>query len=413
MRRESHKALMNAVQRVLDVDASLEVLDEMLRAARDLLMAEAASVFLIERNGDEPELVMAASTNVPAGEQPEIRFPVGVGVSGWVAKHGRSANVADITDDPRYYSDVSRATGFPTRGYLCVPLKVRDDIVGTLQVLNRTEGDKFGEADRELLESFAVIAALAIRKSRMHEEALERRRIQGELAVAREVQQGLLPRDFAPPEGYRIAGYNRPARQMGGDIYDAVRTDVGYTVLLGDVSGKGPAAALWTSGLASVVRFVASQGTDPLTQVEKIDRHLAALLPTEAFITAFIGCLAGDQLHYVSAGHNPALLLLPGGEVKWLDSTGPMLGAVPDVPKAMESVQLPRGARLVLYTDGVTEAENPDGEMYGEKRLEEVALRHADASPEEITKAVIVSLTGFCGAVEQGDDITMLVVARD
>ncbi|HEB84645.1 MAG TPA: GAF domain-containing protein, partial [Bacteroidetes bacterium] len=381
-----------------------------LHSAREMLHAEAASLFLVNRRRHRLELT--ASTNIPPSLFPKIHFPVGEGVAGWVAEHGETVHLDDLTVDSRYVPAVDSQIGLNTRGYICVPLVVNRRVIGTLHVLNRSRGAHFTEEDRELLEGFAVVAALAIHKSRMHEVALEKRRLDAELQVAKEFQQRLLPVVFLPPAPLRIAGQNRPAREIGGDLYDGFAVDDGYCVLIGDVSGKGPGAALWMAGLSHLLRYSASRGADPLEELPSIDLHLCKVLPTETFITLFIAIIRPDgTFRYVSAGHSPMLLIRPRDEVLWLRPTGPALGILPELPRKIREERLPRGSRLILFTDGITEAVNREGWMYGDKRVERISLRHRNESPEQILQALLRSVTRFSNGAEPGDDITLLVIA--
>jgi sigma-B regulation protein RsbU (phosphoserine phosphatase) len=408
---DSTRALIEATRTVLIEHGFVRVIRRIMTAAKDLLHAEAASVFLVNRT--RRRLEMAASTNLPPSMERRIHFPLGVGVAGWVAQEGESVRIADIREDPRHYRGVARQTGIETKGYLCVPLKAGGTVMGTLQVLNHTSGGRFTKEDQRLLEGFAAIASLAMKKSQMHEVAIEKRRIQSELAVAKAFQARMLPERFAPPDDYRIAAINRSARQMGGDIYDGFTHADGYCVLVGDVSGKGPGAALWMASLSSLLHFLAGQGKDPLAELLTINRHLADIMPIQTFITMFLGCFSNGTLRYASAGHNPMLLYRRSRAIEWLPSTGLPLGILADCQCGFREVPLQPGDRLVLFTDGVTEAEDRRGEMYGEDRLVRVILRYGSQSPDFLVDRLYRSVRRFAGGREQSDDITILIVAYD
>ncbi len=404
------QALLEAIRCVLHENDFARVIVEIMESAKKLLDADAASLFMVNRR--LKRLEMAASTNLPSQMEKKIHFPLGVGVAGWVAREGKSVNLEDITKDPRHYAGVAKQTGVPTRGYLSVPLRVGNQVIGTLQVLNHTRGGRFSRGDQELLEGFSLIASLAMKKSQMHAVALEKRRMQMELAVAEAFQQKMLPHQFDPPPGVRIAGFNRPARQMGGDIYDGFAVANGYCVLVGDVSGKGPGAALWMAGLSSLIHFLADQGKDPMDEMGILDRHLANIMPPGLFITMFIGSFHDGVLRYASAGHNQMLLVHKSGEIEYLESTGLPLATMPDLPRETRTVAFVEGDRLVLYSDGVVEAENRQGEMYDLRRLERLVRRHRSGEPEEIIQRIYRSVCRFSSCTEQSDDITLLVVAR-
>jgi len=409
--REQDSALVEAVECVLYENDFRRVIIQIMKSAQRLLKAEAASLFLVNRR--TRHLEMAASTNLPRRMERLIKFPIGIGVAGWVAEHGQSVNVENIVHDRRHYEGVTKLTGYQTKGYLSVPLKVGSQILGTIQVLNQTQGGKFTEEDQALLEGFSVIAALALRKNQMHAVALEKKRIQGELAVANAFQQKMLPSVFDPPETIRIDGYNRPARQMGGDIYDAFAFSTGYCFLVGDVSGKGPGAALWMASLSNLLHFLAHQGKNPMTEIHVIDQHLANTMPSGLFITLFICTIEGGMLRYTGAGHNPALHISKNGTLSELQSSGLPLALMPDLPREIHEIELKPGDRLVLYSDGVVEAENQSGDMYELSRLQSICMRSRKESPTEMITKIRRSVGRFTGGAEQSDDITLLIVAAN
>ncbi len=406
----STRAIIEATRSVLYETNSEHIITSILKESQRLLGAEAASLFLV--NPKRKLLEMAAATNLDKKTIQRIAFPLGVGVSGWVAVEGRTANIENIATDERYYQGVDQKTSFKTRGYLCVPLRVNDKILGTVQVLNRTSGGRFTLEDQELLEGFAVIAALALYKNDMHRMALEKRRMDSEMQIAKAFQQSLLPDTFDAPAPWSIAGFNKPARSMGGDMYDGFTTQNGYGIVLGDVSGKGPGAALWMSACANLIRYVMERGRDPIDHLPHIDRYLQQTMPDSSFITLFLGELSGNQLRFTSAGHNPMLLLSREGDVRWLNATGLPLGMMADMERSTETVDFPEGSVLVLFSDGVTEAENSKGLMYEEDRLLTIVQKNRELAPGELIDRIVRSVYAFSSGVEQSDDITLVVVRR-
>lgn len=406
------QALLKATRSVLDANDTLHIILQILSAGQDLLQAEAASLFLVDTR--RRVLRMAAATNLPQKLWKTIEIPLGQGISGWVAERGESVRVTDVSSDPRHFSGIDRQTGFKTRGYMSVPLLVGDEVIGTLQVLNQTSGGSFSRQDEELLEGFAVIAALAINKRRMHKAELEKERMEAELTVAEAFQRRLLPDDFHAPDGITVHGYHLAARSMGGDLYDGFPSGKdGFTFLVGDVSGKGPGAAIWMSGFSSAVRLIAREGRDPLAELQLLDQHMHHLLPAESFLTLFIARIEDNELHYSSAGHNSMLLMQPDGSHRWLESTGLPIGMMPDFPRELGQVAFPAGSRLILFTDGITEAENPAGDMYEEDRLLNIVQRNIAQPDDILVNRVVRSVKRFSSGTEQSDDITLLVVSSN
>jgi len=403
-------ALLHALQSVLHEHGFGCVVRHIMHAAQQLTGAEAASLFLIDRR--RRRLDMAASTNLPQRLMEQIAFPVGTGVAGWVALTGESVNLEDISRDPRHYAGVGKITGFATRGYLCVPLKAGTQILGTIQVMNHRRGGRFSHADQDLLEAFAVVASLALQKSRLHQAEVKKRRMELELSVAQAFQQKMLPRSFNAPSGLRISASNLPARRMGGDLYDGFAVGNRYYAMVGDVSGKGPGAALWMASLSGLLRYLGEQGGNLLEQTASIDAHLAALMPSGTFITLLITALDGEVLTYMNAGHNPGLLATREGAIHLLAATGLPIGPFPDLPRQVKRARFRTGDRIVLYTDGVVEAGNRRGEMYGMDRLLRFVRRARAQNTDEAVHALVRSVRRFAAGTEQSDDITVMLVDR-
>ncbi|MBZ0266208.1 SpoIIE family protein phosphatase [bacterium] len=408
---EMQRELVNATKAVLNANQTSTVIQQILLSAQTLLSAEAASVFLV--NHKQKRLEMVASTNLPKAMEKSISFPLGSGVAGWVAKNNTPVVLEDISKDKRFFSAVSQRTGFRTRGYICVPLSVQEKVLGTIQVMNEHTGGNFTDQHKELLQAFAVLASLALEKNRLYSQEIEKRKLQAELKIATTFQNSLLPSSFDPPKGYQIEAYYQSARSMGGDLYDAMQVNGSYMIALGDVSGKGPGAAIWMSGFSNVLRYTIQEGHDPIDHLDHIDRHLHATLPPTSFLTLFLGMIEGDQLRYTSAGHNPMLLAHADGTHEWLEATGLPISLMPDLPRETKIARFNPGSTLVLFSDGVTEAERADGEMYEEERLLQIVKRNLTEPPDKMIRSIVRSVKGFAAGFEQSDDITLMVIKSD
>jgi sigma-B regulation protein RsbU (phosphoserine phosphatase) len=257
----------------------------------------------------------------------------------------------------------------------------------------------------------------------------ERERLQADLAIAQEVQSQLYPRTVPELKTLRIAALCKPARMVSGDYYDYLV--LGENLLafaIGDVAGKGISAALLMAMLQSSVRTMlrsalqmsAAAGQGPVSVrvstaalVRDINRHLHASTAPEKYATFFLGVYddRSSELAYTNAGHLPPFLVRRG-EVRTLDSNGMVIGAFPFASYEESRLILESGDLLVLYTDGITEAENEYGEMFGEERLKELVLRHANAENHQLMEAVISAVSSFTGSHEVQDDLTLLVLRR-
>ena len=235
-----------------------------------------------------------------------------------------------------------------------------------------------------------------------------------ELERAREIQRDLLPKTLPQLPGIQLAGAWQPARVVGGDYFDVVRLDSKRLgICIGDVAGKGITAALLMANLQASFRALATVGVPPSAVCAKLNAFLCSNLAPGKFITLFYGVLDAERrtLTYESAGHCPGLLLKKPGQVEALRGEGAVLGVLPDWTYRDSVVPLAAGDRLLLYTDGVTEAENLAGEEFGEARLVRAA-RLSDGSAEHTQQKIMEEVSLFCGA-NFADDATLVVVTLE
>ena len=237
--------------------------------------------------------------------------------------------------------------------------------------------------------------------------------LRSEIAAARRVQRGLLPRRLPSLDGYSLAGYWRPAGSVGGDSFDVLDLGDGCTGLcIADVVGKGVPAALLMSNLQAAVRALAGPRTAPRDLCERLNRLLLPNTPEASFITFFYGLLdvRRRRLTYAGAGHPPPLLMRRDGSCERLRERGRVLGVLPDWRANDAALDLLPGDRLVLFTDGVTEARNARDEEFGEGRLIAVAREARRLEPEELNGRIVAAIDAFCPAGPQ-DDATLLTLA--
>ena len=400
-----------AVTSSLDRD---EVLNIVLDKAREILKCSAGSIFLIDETTDE--LVLEASTNLSPEEGRKIRFPRGLGIAGWVAEHGEAVVLEDISNDPRFYSGVQEKTGFHTTSYLCVPLKVNEKIIGTAQVLNRRDGGPFSDYDLHFMEGFARQAAIALENARLHQEELEKKRIEEELSLAYQIQKNLLPKTNPRLPDYDIAGLSYPSRWVGGDYYDFIKLPEGKLgVAVADVCGKGIPAAVMMSSVQAVLNALSTQNLPLAEIVTHLNRYLCRHSATDRFVTFFYGILnfPDNSFTYINGGHNPPHVFRKGGEVEKLLEGGLILGVMEDEFYDTGKVMLENGDLLLMFTDGVTEVHNEEREMYGEERLIGLVNAMLELPSEEIIQNTNREITKFARSGQLEDDFTMVCVKRN
>ena len=268
----------------------------------------------------------------------------------------------------------------------------------------------------ELLVSLASVAALQLRHIELAEEAAKRKELEKELALARHIQTALLPE--APPDidGYSIFASNFPSRTVSGDLYrfEPREDDKECHVFLADVSGKGMAASLLTASLEALAAGPMEMGRAPEDMFEKLSRRLYQRTPLEKFATAFVVVLRSESgaVQYANAGHNPALLVRASGTIEELGANGVPLGVLPEAVYSSVELTLEAGDSIVIYTDGLTEAENPSGEEYEIERLKDVCLRERARTVDEMAAAVADSIESFADGTPYGDDRTLVILRR-
>ena len=304
------------------------------------------------------------------------------------------------------------------RHIMGVPIEIDSTPRGLLAV-----GDKesrrgvgpFLAADRRTLALFANQAAIALENARLHLEALEKERLEREMHVAAEIQRQILPKGAPQVPGYDIIGWNRPARQVGGDYYDFfVKGEDRVGLVVGDVSGKGIPAALLVSTLHSALSLMLDQTGFGPSLLERLNTHILESSLSNKFITMLLAQLdprTGD-LSYLNAGHNPGLLLRCEGGVEELGSTGLPIGLLAASRFQVRSLKLEPGDLVCLYSDGITECESADAEEFGVARLVEVMRGHAGRSLDAVLEDIQQALAQYSAGLPQGDDQTLVLLRR-
>jgi sigma-B regulation protein RsbU (phosphoserine phosphatase) len=296
-----------------------------------------------------------------------------------------------------------------------VPMHIQQKTKGLILLGERLRGGSYAEADLEFLYSLGNLAIISIENARLFKEAIEMQKMEDELEIAREIQQGLLPEALPSIPKFELAAVNIPSRQIGGDYYDVLNLDSSeFALAVGDVSGKGIPAALLMANVQAALRALASPRTSVAETTGRInDLTCANTGGGSKFITFVWGILnsKNGQFRYSNAGHNPPYLLRRDGTVEKLEEGGLILGVFKTTkPYAEGSVTLSTGDVMVLYTDGISEAMNADGEQFSEERLESVLKTSTRLSAGEIIQQVQKELVAHTGGTPQSDDITMLVM---
>jgi serine phosphatase RsbU (regulator of sigma subunit) len=274
----------------------------------------------------------------------------------------------------------------------------------------------FPESDRRTLELLANQAAIALDNAELHRQGLEKERLEHEIVLASEIQKRILPKGVPDVPGFDLAGWNRPARHVGGDYFDFLPLpDADHLgVVVGDVSGKGVSAALLVSTLHSALRLLAERMGILPELFFRLNRHILDSSAPNRFITLFVAELdpATGELSYLNAGHNPGVLLRRSGAIERLGSGGLPLGLMPGGSWRLERLALAPGDLLCLYSDGITEATRPDDDEFGLERLEALLEAGRTLPIDELVARIGDAVFDFSEGLPQGDDQTVLLLRR-
>jgi serine phosphatase RsbU (regulator of sigma subunit) len=330
---------------------------------------------------------------------------------------GRDRIVMDLLDDTHALHHAG-TVALGIRHVLCTPLNVlqysaaeRGSDVRRLGVLYLDSRERGYLQQAGALHALAAEAAVVIENARLYQEVIERERAAQELRIAAQMQQSLLPpsRHVAPQA--ELAALTTPCRAVGGDLYDyVVRADGHLTFAVADVAGKGTSAALLTAVVQGLFAAEAETSDAPCSVVSRVNNALCRRAIGSRFVTAFYGQIAADRtLRYCNAGHNPPFLLR-SGNLSRLEAGGTVMGLFDHGQYDTGVESLEPGDLLVLFSDGVTEAENADGEELGDDRLAACLRGAADQPAAGVVDAITHDLSAFCGATPARDDVTVMVV---
>jgi phosphoserine phosphatase RsbU/P len=283
----------------------------------------------------------------------------------------------------------------------------------------RPGGVPYSEADLDFGAGLVAQASVAFDNSWYFRETVERKKIEQELSLAASIQENLFPAAMPKLAGCDLAARNRPARQCGGDYYDALPVaaqspEHPHLLCVADVSGKGLPASLLMSNIQATLRALLGRMPSLTELAAHTNELLYATTPSNKYVTAILLELnpASGACRYVNAGHTDCLLLRSGGEAVWLKATGTPLGLMPGMPYEEEQFELRPGDILALYSDGVSEAQDEAENEFGEARVADLLRRHRDESARALVDKVFEEIDRFAGAAPQFDDITLLILKR-
>ncbi len=297
--------------------------------------------------------------------------------------------------------------------YLLIPLAHRGDLNGILCLGNKLTRTSFSAEDARLLNVLSDQIAIALENIDLYQANLEKQHIEKEISVAREIQKMLLPYLIPKGENFEISAMNIPSKEVGGDYYDFIQLDDRHIgIAIGDISGKGIPGAMLMSNLQATLRASVWQSQEPADVMKKINNQIANTTSSEKFATFFYGILDSKKLTFTftNAGHNYPIIKKQSGQYCHLTDGGLVIGVKPDFDYNQTKMRLFPGDTLVFYTDGITEALNPQLEEFGEQKLLDIIVNYSYRSAEELRNHIYEEMIRFTQGESQYDDLTLIVL---
>jgi sigma-B regulation protein RsbU (phosphoserine phosphatase) len=404
--------ITSKISRSLDLQ---EILNLVMDTLDSLIPYDAAGIFVVDCGDsghdpetDEPCVFQAeAVRGYDISELTELHLKLGEGIIGSVALTREPVISPDVRIEPRYINARER-----TRSEMVAPIISNDEVIGVFD-LESDELNSYSEDDLEVLMLLASQVAIIIEKVMLHEQLVEKKRLEGQLEVARQVQLELLPPNDPKLIGFDISAYNFPTEEVSGDYYDWVRIhDDQIGIVIADVAGKGIPAALLMAFLRASLRAATHIGYAPQISLAKVNYLLWESIERHQYVTAFYGILDATNrtLAYANAGHNPPLLMNADGSSRFLKQGEVPLGMFRDTRYYEYYLTLEPGQLLVLYTDGVTEAFNPQEEEFGSGRLVRSVKAARDLGAREMIDAIQRDVAEWTDGRGPHDDVTFFII---
>ena len=406
-----------AVQNSFSLD---DVLATVVDAALTITGAERG--FLLLRQGGTLEVRCARDARGAVLREQDLRVPLSL-IHRSLQKRGE---LLSMIFDANQAAPGESVAELELRSAVCVPLlRIRNndmsatsmlsalnDTAGVLYLDSRTLQRDLAARNRELLQTLALEASTILENARLLQEERHKQRIEQELDVARNIQQSLLPATLPVTGWFRAAGSSVASHQVGGDYFDVLRTGPeAWATVVADVAGKGVSSALLASLLQGAFLTLSDHPEALASTMSRINEILYERTEGGKFATVFAAlCDATGRFSYINAGHCAPMVLRRGQTIEYLETTVMPVGLVSETGFALHRIALGAGAKIVIYSDGVTEAENGQGAFFGRRRLREVVLRHAESSCVELHRAITQAVRDFTGDHPQSDDVTLLVI---
>ena len=386
-----------------------ETLQTALKVIIQRINAKAANVFLI----DDKKKLFECIASVGQNYLEEYSIPITDGVMGRSVAQKKCIRVGDVRKDVReiaeFYFDLDNKTNFTTYSVLCAPLIAANECIGVIHCLNKkSENNLFEEEDRNLLETLAAPAAFAIRNAKMAKEMIEQNKTQKEIEIVGEIQQSLLSKN--KEESFPIAGINIPAKIVSGDFYNFIDLGEGrYGFGVADVSGKGIKSSILMSKASSLYTCLSKTIFSPAELISLLNNEICETISRGMFVTMLIGVYDSNQktLTLSSAGHEPPLILDKTENFTTFEDSGPPLGVMAKF-KFTETTIPFSDSSIYIFTDGITEIKDPNGEVLGAEGFRDYIKKYQSTPNNQRLKKIIDNIISS-GKIQK-DDLTIVVI---
>lgn len=385
------------------------LLNEIMESCKELMTAEASSLLMYDEA--ENYLWFEIATGEKGKEVKKVKCNMGEGIAGWVAQHRTPLLIDDCYKDERFNKEFDMKSRFRTHTMICAPMIHKDKLIGVIQVINKKTEPVFNERDFDLFKLLASQCAIAIDNARLIEMEVQQEVLNRELKTAAAIQKNLLPDKLPEFNDIEIFATLIPAKQVGGDFYNVYKiSDEQTLVIVADVSGKSISASLIVSTICSSVMTYFKLKNDDFDLKEFVNclnKVLIDSTTSDKFATAWFGLISHKDktLMSINAGHNAIFVFKENGELSELKKGGLFLG-IAELGYDEESISLSKNDIIFFYSDGVTEAMNPDKNLYSDERVIELIRKNLKEKPDLIIKNLITDIRIFAGEAEQSDDIT-------
>ena len=415
--QELHRLIVEGATRILDAQGGALYVSDRTGAKLTPAFISKGCPPLV----DIPPNILQQAAATPTGLERFLRLHTvapGEGVIGRVWQTGQSVYLSEFSDAPELAK--LRSSAFGTRSVMAAALRYGNQDLGALALANGPMGVPFSQGDFVVFKSLAEQSAFALYNAIIYSMANEKKRLDHDLEIARDIQRILLPSEAPAIDGFQISGINVPARLVSGDYFDYIRVDdERLGVAIADVSGKGVPASLIMAICRSVLRAEAARNPSPADVLRKVNRQLYPDIKEDMFISMAYLILDHhrDSITLARAGHDAPLLYKQQSQtVTPVKSPGMVVGIdsgnVFDRLTVDFAISLERDDCLVLYTDGVTETLNAEGDEFGLDRVIQTVRARANDGAEAIVKKIIQDVRDFTGSLPQNDDITLIVIRK-